>query len=96
MQEINLDLAENLNPVDGYSHLIIVNCELTDYTLIFPLKSKRADHVTEVLLHSVLQPFNVQRVHSDIGPCFRSKPFMETLAACKIKVIGSAATLKDL
>jgi hypothetical protein len=91
MQEINLDLAENLNPVDGYSHLLIVNCELTDYTLIFPLKSKRADHVTEVLLHSVLQPFNVQRVHSDNGPCFRSKPFMETLAACKIKVIGSAA-----
>jgi hypothetical protein len=91
MQEINLDLAENLNTVDGYSHLLIVNCELTDYTLIFPLRSKRADHVTEVLLHSVLQAFNVQRIHSDNGPCFRSKPFLETLAACKIKVIGSAA-----
>jgi hypothetical protein len=39
----------------------------------------------------VLQAFNVQRIHSDNGPCFRSKPFLETLAACKIKVIGSAA-----
>ncbi len=41
---------------------------LTDFLLIFPLKSKQAEHVTNILLHSVLQTFDVKRIHSDNGP----------------------------
>jgi hypothetical protein len=32
-----MDLAENLNTVKGYSHLLIVICVLTDYVIIHPL-----------------------------------------------------------
>jgi len=91
MQEISMDLAENLNTVNGYSHLLIIQCALTDFILIYPLKSKQADYVTTVLLYNVLQPFNVQRIHSDNGPCFRSRNWLELMAALNITVIASAA-----
>ena len=90
-QEINLDLAENLNPIHGYEHLLVVQCALTDFVLIYPLKSKQAEHVTHTLLHSVLMPFNVRRIHSDNGPCFRSRHWLELMASLNIQIIASAA-----
>ena len=90
-QEITLDLAENLNPVNGYAHLLVVQCALTDFLLIFPLKSKQAEHVTNILLHSVLQTFDVKRIHSDNGPCFRSTYWLEIMASLNIQIIASAA-----
>ena len=37
--EISMDLCENLNAVGGYSHLLIIQDVLTDYILIYHLKS---------------------------------------------------------
>jgi hypothetical protein len=90
-KEITLDLAEYLNPVNENSHLLIVLCESSDFILIFPSRSKRADHVCKILLINVLQPVNVRRLHSDNGPCFRAINWLETVAALNIQVIGSAA-----
>ena len=90
-QEISMDLAENLNPIEGYAHLLVVQCALTDFLLIYPLKSKQSQHVMSVLLHNVLQTFNVQRIHSDNGPCFRATQWLELFAALNIQVIASAA-----
>ena len=90
-QEINIDLAENLNPINNYAHLLVVQCALTDFILIYPLKSKQAEHVTHTLLHSVLMPFNVRRIHSDNGPCFRSTHWLEIMASLNIQIIASAA-----
>ena len=39
-QEIMADLCENLNSQGGYSHLLIIQDILTDFTCIIPLKSK--------------------------------------------------------
>jgi len=85
-QEITLDLAENLNPVNGYAHLLVVQCALTDFLLIFPLKSKQAEHVTNILLHSVLQTFDVKRIHSDNGPCFRSTYWLSNSSRFKLGI----------
>ena len=90
-QEISMDLAENLNPINGYAHLLVVQCALTDFLLIYPLKSKQANHVMNILFQNVLQIFNVQRIHSDNGPAFRSQEWLEFLASLKIQVIASAA-----
>jgi len=90
-EELNLDLAENLNPVNGYSHLLIMQCALTDFTIIVPLKTKSSTEVTRALMNTVLQQFNVKRLHSDNGPCFRSMAWLETMAAFNIQVIASSA-----
>jgi len=90
-EEISMDLAENLNPVNGYANLLIVQCALTDFTIILPLKSKSSNEVTRALMNSVLQQFNVQRLHSDNGPCFRSTIWLETMSAFNIRVIASSA-----
>ena len=36
-------------------------------------------------------PFNVRRIHSDNGPCFRSTHWLEIMASLNIQIIASAA-----
>ena len=90
-QEIMADLCENLNSQGGYSHLLIIQDILTDFTCIIPLKSKTSVEVTRVMLSGILQHFNVEKFHADNGPCFRSTNFLESMSAFGIKVISSAA-----
>jgi len=90
-EEITMDLAENLNALNGYSHLLISQCTLTDFVIIVPLKSKSAPEVTKAIMNSIFQQFNVKRIHSDNGPCFRSSSWLETMAALNITVIASSA-----
>ena len=90
-EEITMDLAENLNTVNGFSHLLITQCTLSDFVIIIPLKSKTASEVTRAVLNSLFQQFNIKRIHTDNGPCFRSTAWLETMAALNIQIIGSSA-----
>ena len=91
MQEVMCDLAENLNPTNGYSHLLIVTCPLSDFTLIIPLKSKTSAEVNQYMLYAILQPFKIEKLHTDNGPAFRSLGWMEIMSALGITVINSAS-----
>ena len=86
-----MDLCENLNKVGGYSHLLIAQDVLSDYIMIFPLKSKTNTEIRQCVMYNILQYFNVQRIHSDNGPGFRNKEWLTLLAAFKIKMIDSSA-----
>jgi len=90
-EEIMIDLLENLNAIRGYSHILVVLCTFSGFVLLFPLKSKTNAEISKVLLYSVLQPFNVKKLHSDNGPGFRSLPFLKELSAIGISVISSSA-----
>jgi hypothetical protein len=76
-----MDLAENIGSVRGYNHLLIVMCNFSDFLLIFPLKSKTNAEISKVLRDGVFQIFNIKRIRSDNGPGFRSKPWLESMAA---------------
>ena len=39
-EEITMDIAENLNTINGFSHLLITQCILTDFTIIISLNQK--------------------------------------------------------
>ena len=91
MQEVMCDLAENLNTVGGYSHLLIVTCPFSDFTLIIPLKSKTSAEVNQYMLYAILQPFKIERLHSDNGAAFRSMGFLQIMSALGITVINSAS-----
>ena len=78
-EEITMDLAENLNTINGFSHLLITQCTLSDFVVIIPLKSKTASEVTRAVLNSLFQQFNIKRIHTDNGPCFRSTAWLEPL-----------------
>lgn len=90
-QEVMMDLCENLNSVGGYSHLLIAQCMFSDFILIHPLKTKTSSEISRVLLYNLIQPFCVEKLHSDNGPGFRSENFLKLLSALGIQVIGSAA-----
>ena len=90
-EELMADLCENLNSQGGYSHLLIMQCILTDFTIIVPLKSKTSAEITRVMLNGVLQNFNIEKIHTDNGPGFRSTNWLESMSAFGIKVISSSA-----
>ena len=86
-----MDLCENLNAVGGYSHLLIIQDVLTDYILIYPLKSKTAQEFSKIFLYSVLQNFNIARVHTDNGPVFRNIQWLKLMSSLNIQIINSSA-----
>jgi Reverse transcriptase (RNA-dependent DNA polymerase)/RNase H-like domain found in reverse transcriptase/Integrase zinc binding domain len=90
-QEISMDLCENLNKVNGYSHLLVLQDVLSDFTLVFPLKSKTNAEMSRIFLYSVLQNFNIRRIHTDNGPVFRNANWLKLMAALNITVINSSS-----
>jgi hypothetical protein len=90
-EEVILDLCENLNTVGGYSHLLLMQCTFSSFIIIIPLKTKTSNEVTRAILNCVLQQFNVTRLHSDNGPCFRNLDWVRTMSALNVHVIGSSA-----
>jgi transposase InsO family protein len=86
-----MDLAENLNEVRTFKNLLIVQDVLTDFLLLFPMKSKTSRELINLFMYSIIQNFNVKRVHSDNGPAFRNKEWLKLMAALNVKVINSSA-----
>jgi hypothetical protein len=91
MQEVSVDLAENLNKVSGFSHLLIVKCALSGFTLILPLVSKSSSEVNRTFKNCVLLQYSVQRVHSDNARCFRSMDWLKLLSAWGVTVINTSS-----
>jgi hypothetical protein len=90
-QEITMDIAENLNPINGHSHLLIMQCVFSDFVILYPLKSKTSHEISRIMLYGILQQFNVEKLHSDNGPGFREIKWLELMSALGIKVIASSA-----
>jgi hypothetical protein len=90
-EEVSVDLAESLNTVGGLSHLLIVQCVLTDFILIYPLKTKTAQEVCKAFLYCVMQPFNLSRIHSDNGPCFKNIMWLKLMASLNIQIVNASA-----
>ena len=82
LEEISVNLAGSLYKIKGYSHLMIVQDVLSDYLMVFPLKSKTANKISNVFLYSILQHFNIAKnLHSDNATCFRHKDLLKLWAA---------------
>ena len=90
-QELMMDIAENINLIKGYQHLLIIQCVLTDFVIIIPLKTKKASEIEHMLSVTVFQQHNVERVLSDNGKGFRSLPHLAILSALHIQVVASAS-----
>jgi hypothetical protein len=89
--EITVDLAENLGKSAGYNNLLVCQCTFSDFTILVPLKSKTSEEVTRAMMNSVLMQYNVEVIHSDNGPCFRSAEWLRLMASLKIKVTNTAS-----
>jgi hypothetical protein len=90
-EEISMDLCENLNKINGYSHLLVIQDVLTDFLIVEPLKSKTSTEMARIFMYGVLQNFNVKRIHTDNGPVFRNSSWLSLMASLKITVINSSS-----
>jgi hypothetical protein len=90
-EEISMDLCENLNKINGYSHLLVIQDVLSDFLIVEPLKSKTSMEMARIFMYGVLQNFNVKRIHTDNGPVFRNSSWLSLMASLKITVINSSS-----
>jgi hypothetical protein len=90
MEEISLDLIENLNKSGGFQNILVAKDALTDFVLLFPLKGKTAGEVNRACKYGIFQQYNVKRLHTDNGPCFRQGEFLGLLAELKIEVLNTS------
>jgi hypothetical protein len=90
-EEISIDLAENIGTIRGYSHLLIVLCNFSNFLMVFPLKSKTNAEIARTLRDSVLQIFNVERIRSDNGPGFRNIKWLENMSALGVEIINTSS-----
>jgi hypothetical protein len=90
-QELMIDLAENLNPVQGYQHLLVMQDVLTDFLILVPLKSKTAEEIDRMITNCVLMQFNVEKIISDNGPGFRNSKVLEHMQALGITIVNTAS-----
>jgi hypothetical protein len=58
MQEVSVDLAENLNKVSGFSHLLIVKCAPSGFALILPFTSNSSSEV--IVPSKTVYCYNIQ------------------------------------
>ena len=89
--EVSMYLCDNLNAVWGYNHLLIIQAVLTDYVLIYPLKSETAQEFSKIFLYSVLRNINIARVHTDNGPVFQNSQWLKLMSSLNIQIINSSA-----
>jgi hypothetical protein len=78
-EEISVDLAE----------LTLINY-LTDFVLIFPLKSKTNNEISKWLTYG-LQGYPIKRIHSDNAKAFRNLTYLKRMSVRGITVINSSA-----
>ena len=64
---------------------------LTDYILIYPLKSETAQEFSKIFLYSVLRNINIARVHTDNGPVFQNSQWLKLMSSLNIQIINSSA-----
>jgi len=91
MEEVAVDLVECLNKVNGFSHLMITKCALSNFTLIHPLQTQTAREVSRMYLNAVLLPFDVKRIHQDNAGCFRAQDWLELMSLFDVTVINTSA-----
>ncbi len=85
------DLAESLPPSDGFNHLLIFCCPLTNFLTGFPIKSKTANSVAYHFQYNIFQNFRVKYFLSDNGKCFTEKKFLMLLHSLNIQRIQIAS-----
>ena len=86
---------EILDPEYGFSHILVLLCEVTDFLMALPLHSTRAQYVVEVFQRGYLAYSSPSsHMFCDLDPAFTSsltEALLFTLAAGKLLV-----TLWDL
>ena len=85
---VTIGLTENLSTfLQYFSHMLIVKCLTTGFTLLFPLKSKAGPEIYYSLLFGVFQPFGLPKcIYSDNAQIFRAHKFRDLLGTLDIEL----------
>jgi hypothetical protein len=58
--KVSMDLATNLSEVRMFKNMLIIRKVLTDFLLVFPMKSKTSKELINIFMYSIFQNFNVK------------------------------------
>ena len=104
MERLSADIKYMPQGFDNFKFLLVVTCELTNFTLAIPLKQRTAQVVAEALLHRLICIFGLPRlliVDQDKGFTAQVIQYMLAAIDCKLKIIspynhGSSKTERQI
>ena len=92
MQDLSIDIKHMLMAFGGYQYLLVIMCDLTNLTIVTPLRSRDAQTVAKTLIYRVIYLFGPPRqITCDEAAEFTSHIVQAILHMlnCKLKVISS-------
>ena len=81
------DIAESLPVSQGYQHLLIFCCSLSQMIRAYPLKLKTASSIAHWILFDLFQYFKIRYLVTDNAACFNDKGFLSLLHSLNITKI---------
>ena len=92
MTKISIDIKE-MPSNHGYSHILVLLCEVSNILVALPLHFIRAQHVVEVFQRGYLAYFSLpSHIICDLGPAFTSSLMEALLQNLNIKMITVSVT----
>ena len=92
MTKISMDIKE-VPSNHGYSHILVLLCEVSNFLLPLPLHSIRGQHVVEVFKRGYLAYFcPPSHINCDLDPAFTSSLMAAFLQNLNIKMITVSVT----
>ena len=104
MERISCDIKYMPKGFDGFEFLLVVTCEMTNFTIAIPLKGRTAEVIAEALLHRVVAIFGIPKlllVDQDAALTGKVIKALTIALGCQLKVIspynhGSSKTERQI
>ena len=91
MQDLSIDIKTMPHAFGGYHLLLVITCDLTNFTIAVPLRDQTAQMVVETLIYRVIYLFDLPRqILCDEATEFSSAIIQAILCMlnCRLKVIS--------
>jgi hypothetical protein len=90
-QVLYMDLMESVGSASGFQHILAVKCPISQYLMLIPLKSKRADEFCHIFSNNIWPKFHPLAIYADCAGFFTSEITLVTLTRLRTQLIYSSA-----
>jgi hypothetical protein len=90
-QALYMDLMESIGTSSGFDHILTIKCPISQYLMLLPMRSKRADEFCHLFINHIWPFFHPSLIYSDCAGFFTSELTMVTLTKLRTRLIYSSA-----
>ena len=90
-EALYIDLMENVGSSSGFQHILTIKCPISQYLMLQPMKSKRADEFLHIFTNFIWPFFKPKILYCDNAGFFTSEITLVTLTKLRTALVYSSA-----